>query len=303
MRTKNVITLLLALACLGALLLDSPRQRNRDALFTEQPESFSAKLQTIEDRLVKLGREAAELRPRVKFAEPIERAPAHKTKLLSVQGIRRWTNHFRRENGLPELGSEALLQDESEAKIDDMLRQDYFAHESPQGLAPGEQLEQTMQEYLLIGENLAKGGFSSDRDLVEAWMASPGHRKNILHAGYRGIGIDVRQQERSGKTVWFAVQTFGTSKSECPLPSDRLLVRIESDRDKMDQIHEELEFYMEKIENPGRLSARGINLLIEEYNDNVRAYNRLNSIAQPLAAQYREQVETYNNCIHELAGD
>ena len=39
-----------------------------------------------------------------------------------------------------------------------------------------------------VGENIAMGQRSSG-EVVTAWMNSPGHRQNILHTGYRKIGV------------------------------------------------------------------------------------------------------------------
>jgi uncharacterized protein YkwD len=44
-------------------------------------------------------------------------------------------------------------------------------------------------EYVVVGENLAEGDFTSDADLVKGWMDSPGHRANILNTKYEEIGI------------------------------------------------------------------------------------------------------------------
>jgi uncharacterized protein YkwD len=43
-----------------------------------------------------------------------------------------------------------------------------------------------------IGENLAwaeKGGLSLARMIVNLWLASPEHRANLLHPGYRSVGV------------------------------------------------------------------------------------------------------------------
>jgi len=39
-----------------------------------------------------------------------------------------------------------------------------------------------------VGENIAMGQRNSG-EVVTAWMNSPGHRQNILHTGYRKIGV------------------------------------------------------------------------------------------------------------------
>lgn len=57
----------------------------------------------------------------------------------------------------------------------------------------------------LAGENVAFGS-SSGRDVVQAWMHSPGHRANILNRGYRLIAVAARESA-SGR--WYSAQVFG----------------------------------------------------------------------------------------------
>jgi uncharacterized protein YkwD len=42
-----------------------------------------------------------------------------------------------------------------------------------------------------VGENLAwaSAGISLARSVVQMWLASPGHRANLLHPGYRLVGV------------------------------------------------------------------------------------------------------------------
>jgi uncharacterized protein YkwD len=44
-----------------------------------------------------------------------------------------------------------------------------------------------------VGENLAwaTGTDATPRQLVVAWMASPGHRRNVLEPTFRDVGIGV----------------------------------------------------------------------------------------------------------------
>lgn len=55
------------------------------------------------------------------------------------------------------------------------------------------------------GENIASG-FTSAGAVMRAWMASPGHRRNILRRGYRVIGLGLAVSE-DGTRYW--VQDFG----------------------------------------------------------------------------------------------
>lgn len=56
-----------------------------------------------------------------------------------------------------------------------------------------------------VGENIASGFASADA-VMKAWMASPGHRRNILRPGYTRIGLGLATSE-AGTRYW--VQDFG----------------------------------------------------------------------------------------------
>jgi uncharacterized protein YkwD len=51
-----------------------------------------------------------------------------------------------------------------------------------------------------VGENLAWGAgrFSRARTVVRMWLASPGHRRNLLDPGYRLVGVGALRGSFSG---------------------------------------------------------------------------------------------------------
>jgi|ERR1043166_5632222 uncharacterized protein YkwD len=51
-----------------------------------------------------------------------------------------------------------------------------------------------------VGENLAwgSGPLASARSIVNMWLASPEHRANLLHAGYRTVGVGIRTGSFAG---------------------------------------------------------------------------------------------------------
>lgn len=61
-----------------------------------------------------------------------------------------------------------------------------------------------------VGENLAAGQLGVD-EVVEAWMASPGHRANILDPDFTEIGVAVKLGGSDGP-YW--VQEFGRPSNE-----------------------------------------------------------------------------------------
>jgi uncharacterized protein YkwD len=60
-----------------------------------------------------------------------------------------------------------------------------------------------------VGENLAWGAgrLSRARAIVRRWMASPGHRENLLHPGYRLVGVGALRGSFSGYPAALMITT------------------------------------------------------------------------------------------------
>jgi uncharacterized protein YkwD len=107
-------------------------------------------------------------------------------------------NRERAQNGEPPLALNGELQRAAEFHSRDMISAGYFEHDSPDGQSPVERARSTgyipsPTDGYVIGENLAWGtlGLATPQAVVEAWMASPEHRANILESQYRDTGIGV----------------------------------------------------------------------------------------------------------------
>ena len=75
-----------------------------------------------------------------------------------------------------------------------MLARGYFAHNSADGQPFWKRIEAFYPEprygYWSVGENLYwSSGAPSAIASMKTWMASPGHRRNILNPAWRQIGI------------------------------------------------------------------------------------------------------------------
>lgn len=119
------------------------------------------------------------------------------------------TNQSRKEFGLPALKSNEKLRIAAQAKAEDMLAKQYFAHNTPDGKTPWDFIKASGYSYLVAGENLAVD-FIEAENVEEAWMNSPGHRANILNKDFEEIGIGISQGQFEGHTSIFVVQMFGT---------------------------------------------------------------------------------------------
>ncbi|MEA2695598.1 MAG: hypothetical protein QOJ16_4985 [Acidobacteriota bacterium] len=90
----------------------------------------------------------------------------------------------------------------------DMLARGYFAHESPEGRTVRQRSQAAGYRWHAIGENIAEGQLSVDQ-VVQAWMASPEHRRNILDRDFihMGLGLSLGETPKGFRVVW--CQTFG----------------------------------------------------------------------------------------------
>ena len=92
-----------------------------------------------------------------------------------------------------------------------MAQQRFFAHRGPRGDTPRDRITATEYRGNAWGENIAAGQ-RTPKEVVRAWMESPGHCKNILNSLFTEIGISfVFDQKSPYKTYW--VQAFGRPRS------------------------------------------------------------------------------------------
>jgi uncharacterized protein YkwD len=206
---------------------------------------------------------------------------------LSKDNIINLTNKARKDNGdLQPLTENPKLDLSAEKKLEDMFNKQYFEHISPAKISVGDLGDQVGYEYILIGENLALGNFKDDGALVDAWMASPGHRENILNKHYLDIGVAVGKGIYEGKSVWMAVQHFGTPKSICPTVDKVLYGVISLNQDKIKEMEQDLVTRKENIK-------KGIIYEGSTYFEQVDKYNSLLNLYNNLI------VETKNLCLYQ----
>lgn len=104
-------------------------------------------------------------------------------------------NQTRQAHGLPPLRVDSHLLRAARWQSSDMASKGYFAHGA---------FAQRMAVFRVRGprmaENLAwgNGSYGSPQVIVREWLKSPGHRENLLHAGYRRVGIGAAVGTYSG---------------------------------------------------------------------------------------------------------
>jgi uncharacterized protein YkwD len=129
-------------------------------------------------------------------------------------------NAQRTSAGLRALSTRATLSRAAAGYSARMVRESFFAHQPPAGqglagrLARAGYLSHAAADWF-VGENLAwaTGTAATPRQLVAAWMASPGHRRNILEPAFRDVGVGMASGTPAAGPDGVTVATdFGTRR-------------------------------------------------------------------------------------------
>lgn len=125
---------------------------------------------------------------------------------MKEQGLHRFTNKERAKRGLHLLKYDIRLEASAKDKCTDMVSKNYWSHTNAWKFIN----KQTT--YGKAGENLAYGYYSS-REVVEGWMDSETHARNILDRVYTRVGYGICSSKNyleSGQQV-IVVQHFASN--------------------------------------------------------------------------------------------
>lgn len=132
------------------------------------------------------------------------------------------TNQERSRNGCPALTISSKLSDAADAHSRDMALNDLFRHTGSDGSSMVDRANRVQYSWTRLAENIAAGQTTAE-DVVAAWMASPGHRANILNCDLHEIGVGFYDQPDDQANVrddsggiggpyhYYWTQDFGTS--------------------------------------------------------------------------------------------
>ena len=127
---------------------------------------------------------------------------------ISIDHLLEETNRKRVAYGLSELVLNEELSQAATQKAADMFVKNYWAHNAPDGTTPWVFIKNADYVYSFAGENLAKD-FHYSQDVVDAWIASPKHRENLLSKNFDDIGFAVVNGKLNRKETTLVVQMFG----------------------------------------------------------------------------------------------
>ena len=118
----------------------------------------------------------------------------------------RLTNVERASAGCADLRTDTTLAGAARAHSADMANTGKFSHDGADGSDPGARMRQAGYDPGAgWAENIARGQASA-ASVMAAWMASPGHRANILNCDFKAIGVGAARSAR-GQLFW--TQDFG----------------------------------------------------------------------------------------------
>lgn len=241
--------------------------------------------------------------------------------VLTSDAIITLTNNARALNGLPALKTNLLLNAIAESRAKDMLEKQYFAHVSPVGQQASDIAQSVGYHYKIIAENIGSGNFYTNQKVVDGWMQSPGHRRNILSPEVEEIGAAVLKGRMNGMETYISVQIFGlqsppVSQHICVAPSKSLLNDIELKRaeiaglnDQLNRMKQELDAENESIETDRRYTygdsqkIHSLNVKINAHNEKSRWYNRVvadakvkSVVMESMFNEYNRMLQAYNDC-------
>jgi uncharacterized protein YkwD len=231
--------------------------------------------------------------------QQVTKATPKKTNTLTIAGVIAQTNVQRTENGnLPPFAENVTLDDIATLRIDDMFAGQYFAHvNSSTGESAITVASSVGYANLALGENLALGNYAGDAGVVAAWMASPGHRANILDTHYTQIGVAVREGMFDGQETWIAVQVFGRPAADCPAPDANLNTTIDLSENQISAMATELQSDKAAIDAMSPQSGPQYNAQAEDYNNLATQYNNLTAETKTAISDYDAEVNAFNECL------
>lgn len=119
------------------------------------------------------------------------------TQSISLESeVVRLVNIEREKEGLEPLVEDTKLSNGALKKSEDMGKNNYFDHYSPNYGSPFDMMKKFGIQYSIAGENIAMG-YPTAESVVEGWMDSPGHRANIMNPNFRKIGIGLYKSNRT----------------------------------------------------------------------------------------------------------
>ena len=114
-------------------------------------------------------------------------------------------NKERTSRGLKPLKLNVKLSNVATMKSQDMINKNYFDHTSPTYGSPFDMMNKFGISYRTAGENIAMGQ-TTPQQVMNSWMNSEGHRKNILNPNFTELGVGIAS---NGSSLYWTQMFIG----------------------------------------------------------------------------------------------
>jgi len=106
----------------------------------------------------------------------------------AIQEFVSLVNAKRRSIGCAELKWDSRVAEIAFDHSADMVSRHFFSHTNPDQKGPSERLQESKLGFSSAAENLARYAKTA-REAYEAWLRSPGHRRNMLDNRFTRHGV------------------------------------------------------------------------------------------------------------------
>ena len=142
--------------------------------------------------------------------EPTAEPTTPPTDMSMVEQVIALTNAERDAADCPALEANDNLMAAAQGHSDDMAANNFMSHTGSNGSSPWDRMREAGYEYSRAAENVA-AGYRTAESVVDGWMNSSGHRRNILNCSLTEIGVGYATNSDSDYgTYW--TQKFGTPR-------------------------------------------------------------------------------------------
>lgn len=101
------------------------------------------------------------------------------------------TNEERVERGKRALKANKAIRRAARKHSNKMADKEILDHQFPGEPSLGQRLDNAGYDWAVCAENIASDTFRTARSVVNAWMSSTSHRRNMLSREFRDIGVGV----------------------------------------------------------------------------------------------------------------
>ncbi|GAA2258595.1 hypothetical protein GCM10010415_20400 [Streptomyces atrovirens] len=143
--------------------------------------------------------------PTTAAPKPTTAAPGPAGASGAVAKVVELVNAERGKAGCSPVKANATLTKAAQDHSEDMAASGNMSHTGSDGSSPGDRITRAGYSWSTYGENVAYG-YSTPEQVMAGWMASPGHKENILNCAFKEIGVGLAQPG----SYW--TQDFGTAR-------------------------------------------------------------------------------------------